>query len=175
LLELDGKLFCLLVGKLQLAVQDQSQLAGAGILKLGFQEGGGVLSDGRKCGLEVCGRCHGREERRGDLLTHGVAQRAGKKRLTEQAIGIDAAEFGGKMQAPGCAIRFDPVLFCSSLFCSILFCSILVCSIEGVSLTSTVPSLEASSMGLPPGQIQRSKCRRTTTRLAGSRGVSEAC
>ena len=61
LLKLGAKLLCLLGGELQLTVEDEVQLASAGIQELDSLEGGGSQRGGRECGLEICALLQGGE------------------------------------------------------------------------------------------------------------------
>ncbi len=104
MVELGGKLFCLLVGKLQLTVEDQGQTSRASVLEFHFLESGGLLSGGRECGLEIGDLPQDREQRCRNLVAQLGAKRAGEERLAKQSAAVNAANFGAQTEA---SILFD--------------------------------------------------------------------
>ena len=96
LLELGGKLFCLLVGELQLTVEDEGQLVGAGILELSFQESGGSCAAGGRMDLRSAPCCSAESNYCGDLIAQRGAQIAGAEHVAKEAFGFDMGDFGCK-------------------------------------------------------------------------------
>src|SRR5580692_10166986 len=99
LFKLVGKLSCLLIGQLQLTIENQRHTACARVLKLSFPNNCGLLRGGRHRGLEIRASLHYRKKQCCDLVAQGDTERFGEQQLAEKSVTRNPTNFRDEMQS----------------------------------------------------------------------------